>query len=464
MPQKCVICGETRGYFHRNLIKLKTKYSGTSVCGLLERFIEHSLEDQHDNLADSATCQECYGKMNEYDAAHTKAKIIQNEMLDLLKNNDLGLVFVFDEKQFQEELQDHHEKPLDEISAAVAAAPLEIALAGEEQTKLYLSLKCGTCGIIFDDLIDAKNHSYQYKNHTLEEILPPIKRELVPAGDEYEEEYIGVDYTDAEFLESDAEGMSEKEADHSDAQRGGEQAAHSMAVECFFCDLTFESRTERKFHLDEEHSMIAENKCKLCGIVVKSRAALASHILKHTRRTELECEVCKKSFSVKATLQRHMAIHTRETAYQCHECGKRYIHYSSFYMHQLVHKNIRAKKCDICGYALRSSSHLKRHMRAHSGEKPYACPDCGQRFAQRYNMMSHLNTHRGISRSRNVFPCHLCDETFDRNVNRKKHLQSVHGTTVEPLKNASTDKKRKLAAVQKKVAVGPKKIERAVNP
>ncbi|XP_058059561.1 zinc finger protein 624-like [Anopheles bellator] len=454
MSEKCVICGETVGYFHRNLIKLKTKYSGTSVCGLLERFIEHSLEDQQDILADSSACRECYSKMNEYDAAHTKAKIIQNEMLDLLKNNDLGLVVVFEEKPFQEELQDHHEKPLDDISGG---APLEIVLAGEQHNQLYLSLKCGTCGIVFEDLIDAKTHSYQNKNHIIEEILPALKTE-----EEYEEEYIGVDYTDAEFLETDVEGASEKEADLSDAQRNEEQAVHSMPVECFFCDMTFESRTERKFHVDEEHSAIAENKCKLCGIVLKSRAALSSHILKHNRQSDLVCTVCSKTFTVKATLQRHMAVHTRETAYQCDECGKRYIHYSSFYMHQLAHKNIRSKKCSICGYELRSSSHLKRHMRAHSGEKPYACPDCGQRFAQRYNMRSHLNTHRGISRSRYVYLCHLCDETFDRNINRKKHLQSVHGTTVEPLKNTSADKKKKL--VQKKVAVGPKKVERAVNP
>ncbi|XP_050084863.1 zinc finger protein 14-like [Anopheles aquasalis] len=455
---KCCVCGKSSQKLVPNLLKIRTKYSGTSLFELLQRITEQDLVEQYQSLTDSAACKSCLLKLNDYDATYTKALIIQKELLELLSNGSIGLSVDDDDEDDDggDDGGDNNEcdqlnestagdADLEEPNVAteevVSSIPATEAVThGKPIPTICLSIKCRICDESFASLEALKAHTHPTvvelheelpetdtdTKHLVIEPVPSILDKVASPA---------LSYTEEEFLEYDSDmEMPVKEEQKSDTEQKDDSLVSSSQYECFYCDETFPTTGDRKWHIKQKHPASGNHHtCKVCGISLKSRAALSSHLQKHPREQALSCKECNKQFSAMSTLRRHMSIHTRETPYQCHLCGKRYIHYSSFYMHQLAHKNIRAKKCEICGYSLRSGSHLARHMRAHSGEKPYECPDCGQRFSQRYNMVSHAKTHQGIIRKRSAkrYPCTQCDETFLRKLLLTSHLQQMHGIKLE---------------------------------
>ncbi|XP_053667697.1 zinc finger protein 624-like [Anopheles marshallii] len=449
----CGICGMKRLIMHRNLMKVKTKFSSTTVFHLLERFSERKLSHRTTNLVESGACSDCYAKLNDYDAAHTKALIIQQELTDLLQNGSLRIFE--DVQELREECvdEDKHENKANEIKwVPHLEHPGEVRVVDDKKptfsiaglSTIRVSMKCNVCEELFNNIHDMKLHSHDEAN--CEEQLDMLGRESAVRSptlvietvkseraspvnfDDDADDYM--DYT-ISIVKEEVDEEEERVEYYSNAEDDSEASVKkAVQFKCFICEAKFESKHNLRVHFKTNHpsSSTEGNICKVCGISTKTRAALASHYGKHVRETQLTCELCNKKFTQRSSLQRHMAIHKGEKSYQCDLCGKQYLHYSSFYMHQLAHKNVRNKECNICGFLLRSNSHLKRHMRTHSGEKPFACPVCGQKFSQRYNMVQHQKTHKGIKwRSDKTFNCTSCDYISSRSMLMKRHMLKHHG-------------------------------------
>ncbi|XP_035900115.1 zinc finger protein OZF-like [Anopheles stephensi] len=445
----CAICGTERLIFHRNFKKVKTKFSGTTVFQLLERFSERDLSHLTIDMYESGACNDCYAKLNDYDAAYTKALIIRQELTDLLQNGSLQI--------FQQPAEVEHDKaakqkdngrinwvPQLERSSELTNRKPTFSIAG--MPAMRISMKCNVCGAIFNNISHMKQHSHDdvSEREQMPEkearapspmlVIENVKTESTSVDNSDEEldvylEYRKMELYPKEEAESEEYYLSEGKEEQETAEASHQSQQRTGPFECLYCEAKFENKLCLREHFKTNHPQNdAENICKVCGFATKTRAALASHYGKHLRESELVCQVCSKKFTQRASLQRHMAIHTGEKPYQCDVCGKQFIHYSSFYMHRLAHKNVRSKNCTICGYSLRSNSHLIRHMRTHSGEKPYACPVCDQKFSQRYNMVQHQKTHSGIMRrSGKTFNCPYCDYTSARNALLKRHLMKHHG-------------------------------------
>uniref|UniRef100_A0A182VRZ9 C2H2-type domain-containing protein n=1 Tax=Anopheles minimus TaxID=112268 RepID=A0A182VRZ9_9DIPT len=462
--EKCGICGTHSLIFHPNLMAVKTKFSSTTVFQLLERFTERELSHQVAYLEESGVCNDCLAKLNDYDAAYTKALIIQQELTDLLQNGPKWYAEVEQELDVANEEEDirkhkglgikwvpHLERP----GAIEGHGKKKQAFSIAGLSTVRVSMKCNVCGELFNNIHAMKLHSHdevgeedQLETLARESpssapsptlVIETVKSEPTSSvNSDYDaDEYI--DYTinmlNAKDEEDEASAVDEYCTTENNAEKeSNEQSEQNnekidVPYVCCLCEAKFESKLELKAHFKTDHPNNTEgNVCKVCGISTRTRAALASHYGKHLRESQLTCLLCNKKFTQRGSLQRHMAIHTGEKTYQCDLCGKQYLHYSSFYMHQLAHRNVRSKKCTICGYTLRSNSHLKRHMRTHSGEKPFACPVCGQKFSQRYNMVQHQKTHKGIlGRSAKTFSCPSCDYISDRSALMKKHMLKHHG-------------------------------------
>ncbi|XP_049287228.1 zinc finger protein OZF-like [Anopheles funestus] len=462
----CGICGTRSLIFHRNLMEVKTKFSSTTVFQLLERFSVRELSHRLTSLIESGACNDCYAKLNDYDASYTKALIIQQELTNLLQNSPLR---VFEDiQELRDEIEEDNaleNKKADEIKwVPHLEHPDEIDLPGDKKpafsiagfATIRVSMECNICGAIFNNIHDMKLHSHdkvseeeQLKIQKRESSTPSpalvietMKSEPTSAvnSDDDADEYMN--YTINVLKATKKEEEEEEEYFTKECKEEGKTKEESQPDEkttvqfqCFLCEAKLESKQNLRLHFKTKHPNSAEGHiCKVCGISTRTRAALASHYGKHLRESQLTCELCNKQFTQRGSLQRHMAIHTKEKTYQCDLCGKQYLHYSSFYMHQLAHKDVRSKKCSICGYSLRSNSHLKRHMRTHSGEKPFACPVCGQKFSQRYNMVQHQKTHTGIMRrTGKTFKCTSCDYVSDRSTLMKRHILKHHGKDMNKL-------------------------------
>nr|XP_019531129.2 zinc finger and SCAN domain-containing protein 21 [Aedes albopictus] len=493
--EKCFICAEETSQPFRNLMQLSTKYSGTLIYKVVERFLGGDLSDNAANLIASVICQECMVKLNDYDAAHTKAIIIQKEFTDLLKKN---ITFVGNKLQLEEQMYFKVETDgsylddLVELDQIVEEASEEEPPPpppdgseeppGKQAFDSMISMKCNTCGVGFSSLYEMQQHSHrstmdaesnacleflddaedeisddevEYINEErLEEDDREIKSEQGEINAQDKDTAADTENNDPEEMDSDPdEEIHFEQLDFlSEAEEMGIEAkpTEKETFACPECELVFTSQLKLKNHLKKSHPEPADSEspweCNICGLKVKSKTALGTHTAKHSRTSKFDCTFCGKNFQYKAALARHVPIHTGEKPYQCDECGKQFIHYSSFHMHKLTHGNIREKKCEICGFQLRSSSHLKRHMRVHSGEKPYECPTCGQKFAQRYNMMTHLKAHQGIYREYSkMYKCPFCVQTFQRKLKLQEHLTRDHNTVVDSTLLKPVDRPKKHA-------------------
>ncbi|XP_055642309.1 zinc finger protein OZF-like [Toxorhynchites rutilus septentrionalis] len=456
--EKCFICAEETSQHFRNLMELTTKFSGTLIFKVIERFLERDLSDIGTSLIVSVICQECVVKLNDYDAAHTKALIIQKEFTELLIKNMTLVGNKAEPNQqmfFKEEdnglyldylVELDHIQPGDEPIADVEDIKTII------KTEKSISLKCNTCGIGFQSLDEMRHHSHKT---TVEEL------QLEFLGDSMNFCLDDSEYVDEEHLDEEDNREEENEQENDDqhfeqlvdSDSGGtlQESVQIIQMRCVDCDIVFGSKAKLKLHMKEHHPLVkSTHVCNICGLALKTKSALSSHAAKHSRASSYDCTFCGKQFQQKGALARHVPIHTGEKPYQCDKCGKRFIHYSSFHMHQLAHGNIREKKCEICGFMLRSSSHLKRHMRVHSGEKPFECPTCGQKFAQRYNMMTHLKAHQGIYRDYSkVYKCPFCVQTFQRKLKLQEHVSREHNTVVDSALLKPMDRPKKTPILAK---------------
>lgn len=459
--EKCFICAEETSQPSRNLMQLSTKYSGTLIYKVIERFLEGDLSDNVASLIASVICQECVVRLNDYDAAHTKAIIIQKEFTDLLRKN---FTLVGDKIQPEEPMYFKVETDggsyMDELAELDQIIGEDIvdeeSPPGRDTTEPSLiecsdstvSMKCNTCGVGFASLYEMQQHAHKpARDEFCVEFLDDVESENCGEPEYIDEERLE-HHEDKEKTDETSEapdGRHSEEDIHfeqldilSDIEEAEEEkSAKLQKVEflCLNCGQEFSSKAKLKNHVKTLHPEVESKNswvCNVCGLKVKTKPALASHVAKHSRASNYDCTFCGKKFGQKGALARHVPIHTGERPYQCDQCGKQFIHYSSFHMHQLAHGNIREKKCEICGFMLRSSSHLKRHMRVHSGEKPFECPTCGQKFAQRYNMVAHLKAHQGIYREYSkYYKCPFCVKTFQRKLKLQEHLSREHNTVVD---------------------------------
>ncbi|XP_055542486.1 zinc finger protein 260-like [Wyeomyia smithii] len=444
--EKCLICAEQTGDDCRSVMQLVTKYSGTLVFKVLERFLDSDLSENVPTLIAAVVCPECVVKLNDYDAAYTKALIIQKEFTDLLKKN---LVLperkkdVEDEMYFKEEPDTASSDYLvecDRTSDEILEEKLPKPASTSVEEKV--SMKCNLCKQSFKSMHEMQAHTHGPRQQ--EEVEFHV--EFVDETDSFSlgEEYIEEERLSENRYEETPLENTEEEVQNEDIwtpvqemlPQDKRKHVKTASNKCSICNIDFGSKKKLKTHIKEEHPEIENSgdshECDICGLKVKTKSNLLSHITKHEKDKRFACSYCGRYFQSKGTLTRHLPMHTGEKPYQCDKCGKQFCHQSSFTMHKLMHDDIREKKCEICGFALRNSSHLKRHMRIHSGERPFECPACGQKFAQRYNMTAHLRAHQGIYREQSrIYKCPFCDQMFQRKLKLQEHLTRQHNTVVD---------------------------------
>lgn len=171
MVEKCFICAEETLQPFRNLMQLTTKYSGTLIYKVVERFLGGDLSDSAASLIASVICQECMVKLNDYDAAHTKAIIIQKEFTDLLKRN---ITFVGNKLQLEEQMYFKVETDGSYLDDLVEMDQIVEETSEEEPPPesskpppmadvldRSVSMKCNTCGVGFGSLYEMQQHSHR---------------------------------------------------------------------------------------------------------------------------------------------------------------------------------------------------------------------------------------------------------------------------------------------------------------
>ncbi|WWC72261.1 uncharacterized protein I206_106223 [Kwoniella pini CBS 10737] len=134
-----------------------------------------------------------------------------------------------------------------------------------------------------------------------------------------------------------------------------------------------------------------------------------------------------------------------ERRFKCHfkGCDKAYFKPARLAEHELTHTGERPHKCPECGQSYLRASHLTAHMRTHlsADAKPFKCEreGCDKAFWTATHLKRHEDTHDKAE----VYPCHVCDQTFTKAHLLREHHALVHmpeGTKVFQCPHEGCDK------------------------
>lgn len=190
---------------------------------------------------------------------------------------------------------------------------------------------------------------------------------------------------------------------------------------CTQCPKTFRSQYFLNYHT-VSHSNVKAFVCELCGIRLKTKVCLKTHIAgvhemrkQKKYRRSIQCTLCEDIFPTLTVARQHFfKIHTENPAAAWKEfrslcCGCCYIRFEStvqrqehYNQYEALHdksqqlmRNPKTKcerrprnyvpwsqvihphKCDICKHTYKTPDSLKSHMRVHSKKpRPFKCEVC----------------------------------------------------------------------------------------
>ncbi|XP_059488301.1 zinc finger protein 271-like [Neocloeon triangulifer] len=173
---------------------------------------------------------------------------------------------------------------------------------------------------------------------------------------------------------------------------------HEGVLMCSVCFKRFETKEERRKHVQETHSKEKVSfECPECGKKLCSKFSVKLHVDNiHRKLRPHLCQVCGSSFITAGHLKLHVMMHTGEKNHVCKDCGHAFARIENLTQHRRIHTNSRPFLCDFCPRSFTQQSSLKCHRRIHTGETPYRCQLCPQSFRTKQQLDQHVKFHPAV--------------------------------------------------------------------
>lgn len=173
---------------------------------------------------------------------------------------------------------------------------------------------------------------------------------------------------------------------------------------CAACSESFDSKDTFRTHVRTAHLVQKEIKCPKCDKMCAGKGRLRKHMEKrHEEEFLMECFHCNEQFSSKSELKQHMRSHSITLS----PAIKRPIDEPSSYI------------CDVCGHEFKTLAIVNRHRLTHTEDG--TSTNIPEKKRKRVNNGTGGN-----------LLCTLCDKSYTRCANLRKHLRLAH-----PIEGAS---------------------------
>ncbi|VDD76366.1 unnamed protein product [Mesocestoides corti] len=226
--------------------------------------------------------------------------------------------------------------------------------------------------------------------------------------------------------------------------------------ECPECGLVYTRKHALERHIAFSHNGETAFRCEFCSFHALDRANFRQHMSRHFHLKNFACEEKERKITVQpsalsvssvfwiadgsiwktaytgrssgdhSSLMRHVADQNEKTEQTACDAVLSVCSFlASQYLRLVVHR-VFFFCCPFqqCDHRCITKQELADHVRfKHSDKRDFKCPDCQATFkvCTQGTLSRHQKTHTDIS-----FLCNLCDASFNRMSNLKRHKASVH--------------------------------------
>ncbi|XP_013178657.1 PREDICTED: zinc finger protein 845-like [Papilio xuthus] len=198
------------------------------------------------------------------------------------------------------------------------------------------------------------------------------------------------------------------------------------SFQCSKCSESFLTWELLRLHFTQNHHVVKDTQCQVCGQIVKDNE-LQKHIKSnHTEVTILECKYCEFKTKSRGSLTQHLLRHKNATTLNCEMEGCRYKTFYEVAMmkHKQKHNEQGVKlQCSKCSFQTMNKYILKYHEDAHlTGKKKYACDKCDYATILPANLVQHKYKHS----TEKKFKCEVCPFATKYNTSLRFHVKKKH--------------------------------------
>ena len=199
-----------------------------------------------------------------------------------------------------------------------------------------------------------------------------------------------------------------------DAEKVGNPCAkkcQSISHKCSFCDYITKYPNHFWAHVKKIHDLVKCKWCKIYGQIdeIEPHEGCCG---KANKSKIVECDKCGKSFARKSVLTRHQESCLQNANLKCFKCNKTYFQKAAY--------NNHIKECSTQPQEItRKYIHRKKSV---------PCQFCEKLFVDTKAMSQHMFSHHNQwNRSEDdYFQCDICEKTFAKPSNLKRHFTVVH--------------------------------------
>ncbi|XP_034838292.1 zinc finger protein 728-like isoform X2 [Maniola hyperantus] len=227
---------------------------------------------------------------------------------------------------------------------------------------------------------------------------------------------------------------------------------------CFHCSKNFVEFDDLKSHVVTEHPVcdlkdksmkkckgeritvkidISALSCKLCYERLDNLDDLIDHLItKHNAsydksitecfdafkiiKDNIPCNICSNVFRYFSSLLRHINSEHSNNNKICDYCGRSFKNVANLNVH-ITYAHTGACECEVCGVKYKNQWCLGRHKAKSHNAKDFQCSKCDERFQSQYHKQKHMIKAHEIGHK-----CTYCGKMFTRNSFMKDHIRRTH--------------------------------------